>query len=198
MAQNKEYKVVVADHAIVITEGITALLKNSSLFTVVGQVDSMERLMERLPYFRPDILIINPMIIDFSKRWLLHSIFEEYPNLSILALQYNYIEQNVLKQYKGVILLDDNMLRIESKLKESLATTNETTESYELSKREIDVLIAVAKGMINKDIADKLNISIHTVISHRKNITRKTGIKSVAGLTVYALLNNLIEEGDVK
>ena len=73
----------------------------------------------------------------------------------------------------------------------------EKTEDVELSKREIDVLVAVAKGMMNKEIADQMNISIHTVISHRKNITRKTGIKSVSGLTVYALLNNLIDENEV-
>ena len=47
------------------------------------------------------------------------------------------------------------------------------------------------------EIADMLNISIYTVISHRKNIVAKTGIKSVAGLTVYALINNLISESDV-
>ena len=53
--------------------------------------------------------------------------------------------------------------------------------------------MCVAKGMLNKEIADQENISIYTVITHRKNITRKTGIKTVAGLTVYALLNNLID-----
>ena len=47
--------------------------------------------------------------------------------------------------------------------------------------------------MMNKEIADRLSISIHTVITHRKNITRKTGIKTVAGLTVYALLNHLLD-----
>ena len=51
--------------------------------------------------------------------------------------------------------------------------------------------------MLNKEIADLYNISIHTVITHRKNITRKTGIKTVAGLTVYALLNNLIDMNSV-
>jgi len=56
----------------------------------------------------------------------------------------------------------------------------------------------VAQGMLNKEIADRFNLSIHTVISHRKNITRKTGIKSVAGLTVYALLNNLIDKNTVE
>ncbi len=67
------------------------------------------------------------------------------------------------------------------------------TEGEELSAREKEILVCVAKGMLNKEIADAENISIHTVITHRKNITRKTGIKTVAGLTVYALLNNLID-----
>ena len=66
-------------------------------------------------------------------------------------------------------------------------------EGEELSSREKEILVCVAKGMLNKEIADHFNISIYTVITHRKNITRKTGIKTVAGLTVYALLNNLID-----
>ena len=50
----------------------------------------------------------------------------------------------------------------------------------------------VAKGLSSKEIADKLSISVHTVNSHRKNITHKTGIKSVAGLAVYAMIHNLM------
>ena len=61
-----------------------------------------------------------------------------------------------------------------------------------LSAREIEILTAVARGMLNKEIAAEYNISIHTVITHRKNIVRKTGIKTIAGLTAYAILNNLI------
>ena len=64
--------------------------------------------------------------------------------------------------------------------------------SYELSQREREVLVLVAQGMQNKEIADKLCISVHTVMSHRKNIVAKTGIRSVAGLTVYAMVNKLI------
>ena len=67
-----------------------------------------------------------------------------------------------------------------------------------LSEREKEILVGVAKGLLNKEIADQYNISIYTVISHRKNITRKTGIKSVAGLTVYALLNGLIDINSVE
>ncbi|HDR53015.1 MAG TPA: response regulator transcription factor [Mariniphaga anaerophila] len=68
-----------------------------------------------------------------------------------------------------------------------------TIDSEELTAREKEVLKLVALGHSNKVIAEKLFISIHTVISHRKNITDKTGIKSISGLTVYAILNNLID-----
>lgn len=62
-----------------------------------------------------------------------------------------------------------------------------------LSGREKEVLVQLVKGLQNKEIADKLNISVHTVITHRKNISKKLGIHSPAGLTVYAIANHLVE-----
>lgn len=64
---------------------------------------------------------------------------------------------------------------------------------HELSHREIEVLVLITKGLINKEIADKLNISLTTVITHRKNITEKLGIKAVSGLTIYAVMNGYVE-----
>jgi len=66
-------------------------------------------------------------------------------------------------------------------------------ETESLSNREVDVLKLVALGHSNKEIADKLFISTHTVMSHRKNMTEKLGIKSISGLTVYAIINNIID-----
>lgn len=71
-------------------------------------------------------------------------------------------------------------------------------ERDDLSDREIEILVSVAQGLLNKEIADRHNISINTVITHRKNITRKTGIKTVAGLTVYAILNGYVDINSVK
>lgn len=71
------------------------------------------------------------------------------------------------------------------------------SENGELTVREKDVIKLIALGFANKEIADKLFISIHTVISHRKNITEKLGIKSISGLTVYAIMNNLLDLGDI-
>ena len=61
-----------------------------------------------------------------------------------------------------------------------------------LSTRETDVLQLIVRGHTNKDIADRLNISLNTVLSHRKNITSKLGIKTTSGLTFYALMNGLV------
>lgn len=69
--------------------------------------------------------------------------------------------------------------------------------SSDLSAREAEVLVLLTKGLINKEIADKLNISLTTVITHRKNITEKLGIKSLSGLTIYAIMNGYIEADQV-
>lgn len=63
----------------------------------------------------------------------------------------------------------------------------------ELTPREAEVLVLVTKGLINKEIADKLHISLTTVISHRKNITEKLGIKSVSGLAIYAVMHGYVD-----
>jgi DNA-binding CsgD family transcriptional regulator len=77
--------------------------------------------------------------------------------------------------------------------------TDKNNENHSLlSERETEVLKLVALGYTNHEIADKLFISKHTVISHRKNITSKLGIKTVSGLTVYAVLNNLIPRDQIQ
>ena len=66
-------------------------------------------------------------------------------------------------------------------------------DTEELSSRERDVIVQIVKGLSNKEIAEVLCISVHTVITHRKNITRKLNIHSTAGLTIYAIVNKLID-----
>lgn len=73
----------------------------------------------------------------------------------------------------------------------------ESAPGHELSAREIEVLVLITKGLINKEIADKLNISLTTVISHRKNITEKLGIKSTPALAIYAVMHGYIEADQV-
>ena len=111
---------------------------------------------------------------------------------SVLFYLYS-LEQDLRKHTH---IEDDILVPMVMRMEEVVAAAR--PEGEELSAREKEILVSVAKGMLNKEIADQYNISIYTVITHRKNITRKTGIKTVAGLTVYALLNNLIDMNSVE
>lgn len=87
-------------------------------------------------------------------------------------------------------ILRPALLRHESRKSK---TENQKAETAELSEREKDVLIQIVRGLSNKEIADVLCISMHTVISHRTHITRKLNIHSTAGLTIYAIVNKLVD-----
>ena len=74
---------------------------------------------------------------------------------------------------------------------EDIANHAESREA--ISDREREIIVCLVQGLSNKEIADRLCISIHTVITHRRNIARKLQIHSLAGLTLYAIANNLID-----
>ena len=82
------------------------------------------------------------------------------------------------------------------KISNMISRTPSSSET--LSEREKDVIISLVQGMTNKEIADDLCISINTVITHRRNIARKLQIHSAAGLTIYAIVNNLVDISSVK
>lgn len=94
--------------------------------------------------------------------------------------------------FNGFLRINDDRETINHLLENYLKRISPLKSDSQLSSREIEVLTLVARGLSNKCIADQLFISIHTVITHRKNITFKLGIKSIPGLTLYAALNNLV------
>ena len=83
-------------------------------------------------------------------------------------------------------------------LKISNIISKAPTSGDALSDREKDVIVALVQGMTNKEIAEHLYISINTVITHRRNIAKKLQIHSAAGLTIYAIVNNLVDISSVK
>lgn len=83
-------------------------------------------------------------------------------------------------------------MRISGMLQKSVEGTEQ------LGEREKEVIVALVQGMSNKQIADHLCISTNTVITHRRNIARKLQIHSAAGLTIYAIVNNLVDISSVK
>ena len=191
-------RVIICEASEIIVNGLAEIIDGMAQFDVVMRLDNPERLSERILSTDANLLIINPLLLGYQNRSFLAQLGKEHPNVTLIALVTSYIDHAMLTPYSGVIEINDTRAKIISKMNEfTQSETTKSTDDVELSKRETDVLVAVAKGMMNKEIADQMNISIHTVISHRKNITRKTGIKSISGLTVYALLNNLISEDEL-
>lgn len=95
--------------------------------------------------------------------------------------------------FEDLININDNTETILHKISSYVYREHGAKSNNQLSQRETDILTLVAQGYSSKQIADQCFISIHTVITHRKNITYKLGIKSISGLTLYAALNNLVD-----
>lgn len=109
------------------------------------------------------------------------------------AVEDNLLVPNVMKLEKDVVS------RRKPQTDNSTGTVRQTSnENDALSAREKEIVAAIALGMSNKEIADKLCISVHTATTHRRNICSKLGIHSAAGLTIYAIVNNLVEISDVQ
>ena len=196
----KNYRIAIADPSPIILTGMSVIINELADFDVVLKTNDVQTLAARLHVVNPDLLIINPMMMDYSKRMMVRHLFEDMPNMKIVALVSAFFDTQQLKQYHGVIEITDDAHRIKSTLNmvlEARDSQDDDTDSAQLSDREKEVLVCMAKGKKNSEIADELSISVHTVITHRKNIVKKTGIKSVAALTVYAILNNLIDEKDI-
>lgn len=189
-------RVLILEPSVIIAEGLKHVVDDLAGFDVCGMITELAGGLEAtLEAYDTDIIIADPAIADPQSRPGLHETVKNLTGVPVLAILSSATDAGFVQDYEGQIYLTDKTAEVEQKISAAVSVNaNETRgDGEELSAREKEILVCVAKGMLNKEIADYYNISIYTVITHRKNITRKTGIKTVAGLTVYALLNNLID-----
>ncbi len=126
---------------------------------------------------------------------------KQYPSLSVAGIDYGIIQKQSMLTDLSFTLYDsaEHIVNVLSKLdKQNRSVSLQKNEDDNLTKREIEVLTGLVNGMMNKEIADSLNISIHTVVRHRKNITMKTGIRSQSGLTIYAISKKIVAIEDIE
>lgn len=201
MKNNEAIRIAIAENSVIIRNGMTAVLKRvPNLKIQPMEVLSIDALQEFMRMHTPDILIVNPVFdgyFDLNR-------FRENPRTShikCVALQGSLLDTTLLNKYDEVISIFDDMDTITGKilrLQKHSGNEDVEEESESLSYREKEIVVCVVKGMTNKEIASKLCLSIHTVITHRRNIVRKLQIHSPAGLTIYAIVNKLVELDDVK
>ena len=195
MPSNRK-KILLVVPSSIAARGLESIFHDLGEFEVLGVMRDLSKQGElRLRNMDVDAIILDPAIFDYGQRLDRRNWLAGYTQAAVLALQTSLSDEDTLKQYDGAISLYDEPPSVIHKLRAAIESRKDAPgqEKEELSAREKEILVCVAKGMLNKEIADQFKLSIYTVITHRKNITRKTGIKTVAGLTVYALLNNLID-----
>ena len=186
--------IAIAATSVVIRRGLSSTLESlSSLRAHIVEVSSMEGLSECMEAHSPDILVVEPF---FCGKFNLEQMKELYPSVKYVALVVCDKENSLLTGYDDILSVYDE-IGIIGRVFEKLSGHDYEEEADVLSQREREIVVCVVRGLTNKEIADELCISVHTVITHRKNISRKLQIHSVAGLTIYAIANKLIELKDL-
>ncbi len=190
--------IVIAEPSLIIRSGIISVLKKLNTINInIAEITDLNSLERQICRHNPDILIINPSYLGlFSLQQIKNSTGRA--KMKTVALKQNISDNTALKSYDEVISIYDTAGTIGEKLVNLINTDTVTEYKLELSAREREIVICIAKGLSNKQIADKLCLSAHTVMTHRRNITNKLQIHSPAGLTIYAIVNKLVDISDIK
>lgn len=202
MVRKDRQRVLIVTPSQIVAAGLSRILEESALFHVVGVIEQMDACGERIKVRQPDVVILDPAVLDYGRRIDLYARYPYLTDLVVVSLTGGYVDEQTLLQQDGAIGLYDEATQVVRKVEHAMQTATEKSHckraaDSDLSAREREILVAVAQGLMNKEIAARFHISINTVMTHRKSITRKTGIKTVAGLTVYALLNNYIRQEEM-
>ena len=201
MKNNEAIRIAIAETSVIIRGGLTAALKRLPNVKVQPiELLSIEALHDCVRTQCPDMLIVNPAFGDYFD---IGKFREETSGkkIRVIALVTSFVDASLLSKYDESISIFDDLERLSKKISGLLNVPSEEEDLENqdaLSQREKEIVICVVKGMTNKEIAEKLFLSIHTVITHRRNISKKLQIHSAAGLTIYAIVNKLVTLNDVK
>lgn len=175
-------------------EGLAGILSKTSVRCQLSFADSLDEAEMLYLKLKCRLIIINPSFF-YGNAKAFNTTKAKFDQVKWIGLIFSWHNPAIIAMFDALISASDSPKTVETTLLKLLDEGNGAEQSSLqeiLTGREIDVLKLLATGLANKEIADQLNISIHTVISHRKNISQKTGIKSVSGLTIYAVTQKLI------
>lgn len=210
--------ILTEDHQI-LRDGIKALIASENI-DITGEASTGEELWKLLEMSQPDIILMDISLPDTTGIELTALLREKYPDIKVLILSMfmdesfikqaikagakGYLHKNTTREeiltaintiYAGVDFYSENVSKIilKSYIEKAKNTSGEPQNPHELlSKREIEILKMFAEGFINKEIADRLFISVRTVESHKNHIMQKLGLKTQVELVRYAIKNNLV------
>jgi len=209
-------KVLLVDDHVLVLDGLVARLQLESHIEIMGTAKNGEEALQKAQQLAPDVVLMDvsmPVLggIEAAKRFR-----EELPRIKVLMLSMHHDREYILPLVQsgasGYVLKDvsvnelimaidtvfqggtyfsagasQSLFTMPDKSPDALPSANES-----LTRRELDVLIALTSGHANKEVARRLNISVRTVETHRQNLKNKLDIHTLAGLTKYAIEQGLI------
>ncbi len=180
-----------------LSHGFASLIGSPGKGFSIIRTDSTDELQRLVTTRKAGAVILNPGLVQGNTR-ILQSIRASSPGIRLIALVYAFHDESLLSLFDDRITINDSPDRILAALKDDAAVNDVSdtgTGSAALTDREIEVLRLLASGKATKEIAEELHISANTVITHRKNLSVKTGIRSVSGLAIYAVVKKYITPG---
>ena len=218
-------KIFVADNSELIRRGFSCLLADVKEFDIESNISNAEELNLALKKESADVLIIDHLSLGINFKYI-QELRRNFPNMFILGLTTFPQKSSILKALasgvtsyllkecdreeiieaiqstrKGKKFICGKILSVltsdeEIKMNGSILKLS-TCEGSVITDRELEIVQLIAQGYSNKQIADKLFLSQHTVTTHRKNIMSKLGVNNTAGVVMFAVKNNLLEPNNL-
>ena len=193
---NRPLHVLVAEPLPLVREGLLAMLEHiTSVHIHPVSVNNRQSLDSLLAVRQIDLLLVSS---HFDGAFDFQQFHQQHPQIPCAAIVTDLV--TLAKTDKSLPYLtittssDQLALLIEQLVREKSATPASPADERDvLSVREREILVLLAQGLSNKEIADRLFLSVYTVMTHRRNICQKLNIHSVSGLTIYAIANKLME-----
>ncbi|MBO6896790.1 MAG: response regulator transcription factor [Shimia sp.] len=210
MSADTNIKVMIVDDHPMVAEGIESILESYDDIKVVGTLTNGREAVDQLPALHPDVVLMDLNMPEIGGLTATEMLLEMDPDLRVLILSMHdspeYISTALSHGAMGYVLKDVPTEEIKTAIdavmsgKKYLCTgakgslePSQDGAREPLTSREQTVLLQLAQGKSNKEVANELNISVRTVETHRKNIKRKLGISSTAGLTRYAMEHGVLQ-----
>lgn len=182
----------------IIESGVSLILsKTKAQGLTVCRIDE-SRAVEQTAHLLPAVIITDPLTAGHGIIDAIRSAGGFTPKF--IGIQHCSLPKSTLELFDAVVSLHDSASALETAVEKLTAKDTDISEekSSALSQREKDVVVGIAKGMSNKEIAARMNVSVNTVMTHRRNISAKLKIHSPAGITIYAIVSKLVKLEEIR
>ncbi len=173
-----------------VTAGLRTALRGISglSITELSPADTQEGNMAEITDLSPSLMIVDSFTATECP--------PEIPTVLVTSIQ---LPESAVKRHACVLSIYDSLDTIKKRIKNLLEPASDAdSRGNDLSPREKEVILGIVKGLSNKEIAHEMNVSVNTIMTHRRNIASKLEIHSPAGLTIFAIATGLVKIEDVK